>query len=123
MHESQNSQPNYLQFEQPRFDLKDIRVEELAAAANVSVNTIKRAIYLREQQLQLEQRALLAAKLRQEFLRTSTHKPSSVTIGLPTVSPTETDPLKPTAHLYNKKNKNSQINSNKIPDHMLAKVG
>lgn len=64
--------PNYLQFEEPKFDLKDVTVEELASAANVSVDTIKHAIYVREQQMKAEHRAMLAAKLRQEFVRTST---------------------------------------------------
>lgn len=67
-----HAHPNYLQFEEPRFDLKDVTVEELASAANVSVDTIKHAIYVREQQMKAEHRAMLAAKLRQEFVRTST---------------------------------------------------
>ncbi|XP_050317209.1 uncharacterized protein LOC126751091 isoform X2 [Bactrocera neohumeralis] len=67
-----HGQPNYLQFEEPKFDLKDVTVEELASAANVTVDTIKHAIYVREQQMKAEHRAMLAAKLRQEFVRTST---------------------------------------------------
>ncbi|XP_036334487.1 uncharacterized protein LOC118745053 isoform X2 [Rhagoletis pomonella] len=67
-----HNHPNYLQFEEPRLDLKDVTVEELAAAANVTVDTIKHAIYVREQQMKAEHRAMLAAKLRQEFVRTST---------------------------------------------------
>ncbi|XP_053966442.1 uncharacterized protein LOC128868398 isoform X2 [Anastrepha ludens] len=67
-----HSHPNYLQFEEPKFDLKDVTVEELASAANVTVDTIKHAIYVREQQMKAEHRAMLAAKLRQEFVRTST---------------------------------------------------
>ncbi|CAD6996464.1 unnamed protein product [Ceratitis capitata] len=67
-----HTHPNYLQFEEPKFDLKDVTVEELAAAANVTVDTIKHAIYVREQQMKAEHRAMLAAKLRQEFVRTST---------------------------------------------------
>lgn len=66
--------PNYLQFEEPKFDLRDVTVEELAAAANVTVDTIKHAIYVREQQLKAEHRAMLASKLREEFMRTSTVK-------------------------------------------------
>lgn len=71
--------PNYLQFEEPKFDLKDVTVEELAAAANVTVDTIKHAIYVREQQLKAEHRAMLAAKLREEFIRTSTVKTTTTT--------------------------------------------
>ncbi|KAM8706320.1 hypothetical protein ACLKA7_010575 [Drosophila subpalustris] len=71
--------PNYLQFEEPKFDLKDVTVEELAAAANVTVETIKHAIYVREQQLKAEHRAMLAAKLREEFMRTSTVKTTTTT--------------------------------------------
>lgn len=67
-----NNNPNYLQFEEPKFDLKDVTVEELAAAANVTVETIKHAIYVREQQMKAEHRAMLASRLRQEFIRTST---------------------------------------------------
>ncbi|XP_046804559.1 uncharacterized protein LOC111676532 isoform X2 [Lucilia cuprina] len=74
-----NTHPNYLQFEEPKFDLKDISVEELARAANVSVDTIKHAIYVREQQMRAEQRAMLAAKLREEFIRTSTSTSSTTT--------------------------------------------
>ncbi|KAH8310895.1 hypothetical protein KR044_003417, partial [Drosophila immigrans] len=71
--------PNYLQFEEPKFDLKDVTVEELAAAANVTVDTIKHAIYVREQQLKAEHRAMLASKLREEFMRTSTVKTTTTT--------------------------------------------
>lgn len=71
--------PNYLQFEEPKFDLKDVTVEELAAAANVTVETIKHAIYVREQQLKAEHRAMLASKLREEFMRTSTVKTTTTT--------------------------------------------
>lgn len=69
---SSYSHPNYLQFEDPKFDLKDITVEELAKAANVSIDTIKHAIYVREQYMKAEHRASLAARLREEFIRTST---------------------------------------------------
>ncbi|EDV90560.1 GH14202 [Drosophila grimshawi] len=71
--------PNYLQFEEPKFDLRDVTVEELAAAANVTVDTIKHAIYVREQQLKAEHRAMLASKLREEFIRTSTVKTTTTT--------------------------------------------
>lgn len=79
--------PNYLQFEEPKFDLKDVTVEELAAAANVSVETIKHAIYVREQQMKAEQRARLAAKLREEFIRTSTTTTSTTTTTTTTTTP------------------------------------
>ncbi|XP_030370403.1 uncharacterized protein LOC115621023 [Scaptodrosophila lebanonensis] len=79
--------PNYLQFEEPKFDLKDVTVEELAAAANVSVETIKHAIYVREQQLKAEHRAMLAAKLREEFMRTSTIKTTTTTTTTTTPRP------------------------------------
>ncbi|XP_030554026.1 uncharacterized protein LOC115757757 isoform X1 [Drosophila novamexicana] len=75
--------PNYLQFEEPKFDLKDVTVEELAAAANVTVDTIKHAIYVREQQLKAEHRAMLASKLREEFMRTSTVKTTTTTTTTP----------------------------------------
>ncbi|BFF91263.1 mediator of RNA polymerase II transcription subunit 15 [Drosophila madeirensis] len=75
----QPSYPNYLQFEEPKFDLKDVTVEELASAANVTVETIKHAIYVREQQLKAEHRAQLAAKLREEFMRTSTVRTTTTT--------------------------------------------
>ncbi|XP_022209573.2 putative uncharacterized protein DDB_G0291608 isoform X2 [Drosophila obscura] len=77
------SYPNYLQFEEPKFDLKDVTVEELAAAANVTVETIKHAIYVREQQLKAEHRAQLAAKLREEFMRTSTVRTTTTTTTTP----------------------------------------
>ncbi|KAL9896485.1 mind the gap isoform 1-T1 [Glossina fuscipes fuscipes] len=91
---SHNINPNYMQFEEPKFDLKDITVEELASAANVSVDTIKRAIYVREQEMRAEYRAMLAAKLRQEFMRTS---PSTTA----TTSTTTTTTAKPKLSIYN----------------------
>ncbi|XP_067634427.1 uncharacterized protein mtg isoform X2 [Eurosta solidaginis] len=78
-----HTHPNYLQFEEPKFDLKDVTVEELAAAANVTVDTIKHAIYVREQQMKAEHRAMLAAKLRQEFVRTSTTARTTTTTEIP----------------------------------------
>lgn len=83
--------PHFLQFEDPKFDLKDVTVEELARAANVSVDTIKHAIYVREQHMKAEHRAMLAAKLRDEFIRTSTTfrtPPTSTTTMAPTMRPT-----------------------------------
>lgn len=91
-HRTVASHPNYLQFEEPKFDLKDVTVDELAAAANVSVETIKHAIYVREQQLKAEHRAQLAAKLREEFMRTSTVKTTTTTT---TTSTTTTTPRPP----------------------------
>ncbi|XP_037807306.1 uncharacterized protein LOC119600819 isoform X1 [Lucilia sericata] len=88
-----NTHPNYLQFEEPKFDLKDISVEELARAANVSVDTIKHAIYVREQQMRAEQRAMLAAKLREEFIRTSTSTSSTTTSTTTTTTSTTPRPV------------------------------
>ncbi|XP_073819664.1 mind the gap [Musca autumnalis] len=88
--------PNYLQFEEPKFDMKDITVEELAKAANVSVDTIKHAIYVREQQLKAEHRAMLAAKLREEFMRTSS---TTTTTTTSTTTSTTTTP-RPVAKHY-----------------------
>jgi len=79
--------PNYMDFEEPKFDLKDVTVEELAIAANVSVETIKHAIYVREQQMKAEYRARLAAKLRQEFMRTSTVRTTTTTTSTTTRRP------------------------------------
>ncbi|KAH8338364.1 hypothetical protein KR059_001558, partial [Drosophila kikkawai] len=86
-HRTVSNHPNYLQFEEPKFDLKDVTVEELAAAANVTVDTIKHAIYVREQQLKAEHRAQLAAKLREEFMRTSTVKTTTTTTTTSTPRP------------------------------------
>ncbi|XP_050745150.1 uncharacterized protein LOC108032060 isoform X2 [Drosophila biarmipes] len=86
-HRTVASHPNYLQFEEPKFDLKDVTVEELAAAANVTVDTIKHAIYVREQQLKAEHRAQLAAKLREEFMRTSTVRTTTTTTTTTTSTP------------------------------------
>ncbi|XP_075145920.1 mind the gap isoform X2 [Haematobia irritans] len=80
--------PNYLQFEEPKFDMKDITVEELAKAANVSVDTIKHAIYVREQQLRAEHRAMLASKLREEFIRTSSSSTTTTTTSTTTTTTT-----------------------------------
>ncbi|XP_017845423.1 uncharacterized protein LOC108601950 [Drosophila busckii] len=85
--------PNYLQFEEPKFDLKDVTIEELAAAANVSVPTIKHAIYVREQQLKAEHRAMLASKLREEFMRTSTAKTTTTTSTTTTTTTSTASPL------------------------------
>ncbi|XP_028899560.2 uncharacterized protein LOC105217791 isoform X2 [Zeugodacus cucurbitae] len=82
-----HAHPNYLQFEEPKFDLKDVTVEELASAANVTVDTIKHAIYVREQQMKAEHRAMLAAKLRQEFVRTSTTARTTTTTTTPAPLP------------------------------------
>lgn len=87
-----NNHPNYLQFEEPKFDLKDISVDELARAANVSVDTIKHAIYVREQQMRAEQRAMLAAKLREEFMRTSTSTTTTTSTTSTTTTSTTTTP-------------------------------
>jgi len=64
-----------------------VTVEELAAAANVTVDTIKHAIYVREQQLKAEHRAQLAAKLREEFMRTSTVRTTTTTTTTSTPRP------------------------------------
>ncbi|XP_037952681.1 uncharacterized protein LOC119683141 isoform X2 [Teleopsis dalmanni] len=97
----EHKHPNYLQFEEPKFDLKDVTVEELAATANVSVETIKHAIFVREQQMKAEHRALLASKLRQEFYRTSTStsttstttpKPNVNAIGSPSIQKPQLNP-------------------------------
>ncbi|XP_058979350.1 uncharacterized protein LOC101892331 isoform X2 [Musca domestica] len=95
--------PNYLQFEEPKFDMKDITVEELAKAANVSVDTIKHAIYVREQQLKAEHRAMLAAKLREEFMRTSTST-SSTTSTTTTTTTTSTTTPRPQPHFVEESN-------------------
>lgn len=64
--------PYYSQLKDPVFDLKDITVEELAKAANVSEDVIKHAIYVREQHMKAEHRAMLAARLREEYMKSST---------------------------------------------------
>uniref|UniRef100_A0A1A9WH08 Chitin-binding type-2 domain-containing protein n=1 Tax=Glossina brevipalpis TaxID=37001 RepID=A0A1A9WH08_9MUSC len=92
---SHNISPNYMQFEEPKFDLRDITVEELASAANVSVDTIKRAIYVREQEMRAEYRAMLAAKLRQEFMRTSASTTTTTTTS------TTTTTARPKVNIYN----------------------
>lgn len=84
--------PNYLQFEDPKFDLKDITVEELAKAANVSIDTIRQAIYVREQYMKAEHRASLAARLREEFIRTSTTTYATPTL-MPTIPTIKSSPL------------------------------
>jgi hypothetical protein len=52
----QPTKVEYYPKELPEVDLKGHTVEELAAAANVSVDVIKAAIKLRQQQLQFEQK-------------------------------------------------------------------
>ncbi|XP_059219495.1 uncharacterized protein LOC131993990 [Stomoxys calcitrans] len=111
-----NNHPNYLQFEEPKFDMKDITVEELAKAANVSVDTIKHAIYVREQQLRAEHRAMLASKLREEFIRTSSSSTTTTTTSTTTTTTTTPRPFVS----YVEENTVSQQQTNKMSKVMNA---
>lgn len=63
----------------PKVDLMGHTVEELAVAANVSVSTIRKAIYLREQQLYQEKKAELNANKKREYLRSSSTTTTTTT--------------------------------------------
>lgn len=58
--------------EMPEVDLKGHTVEELAAAANVSVDVIKAAIKLRQQQLILEKKNFSKQKFKKSTIKQST---------------------------------------------------
>lgn len=63
----------------PKVDLMGHTIEELAIAANVSISTIKKAIYLREQQLYQEKKAELNAIKKREYIRSSTSTTTTTT--------------------------------------------
>lgn len=69
----------------PNVDLKGHTVEELASVANVSVETIKAAIKLRQQQLLLEKKTTKQSKWRKAISKTTTaHATQSTLFSEPT---------------------------------------
>lgn len=70
----------------PKVDLMGHTVEELAVAANVSVSTIRRAIYLREQQLYQDKKAELNAIKKREYLRSSSTTTTTTTTVITTTA-------------------------------------
>lgn len=72
-------------------DLKGHTVEELAAAANVTVDVIQAAIKLRQQQL-LQEKRNYANLLKQKIANHVTIRPTYPTTSVRTTQPTTTEP-------------------------------
>lgn len=82
----------------PQVDLRGHTVEELAKAANVSVETIQNAIRMRQQQLMLEQQSALYKQLDQSKTISPTRPPTRPTTK--TTTTTTTTPPPPTTPKY-----------------------
>lgn len=88
----------------PKVDLMGHTVEELAAAANVSVQAIKQAIYMRQQQLLADYRA---NQIRNELMKRSTTSTTTTTTPSTTTTTTTVRPTK-------RQTMKSSNNSNKV---------
>jgi len=102
----------------PQVDLKGHTVEELAAAANVSVEVIKTAIKMRQQQMLAERRSdLLKQQVMNQSTSTFLTTPVTSTITKTTSTTVKTTTSRPSTTLFvskQKVKKHPMIGGNKV---------
>lgn len=111
----------------PQVDLKGHSVEELAAAANVSVDVIQAAIKLRQQQMMFEKKKIPKQKLNkstasvQTTLATTTSEPTKK-VTIQTTTQSTTTPYVPKKKVVKKATQNGHKVSSIIGQHVIRSL-